>query len=716
MERAVLQTEADRYVILRRLAEGGMGKVYLGKKVGLQGFEKEVVLKQLMPEFTSQPQLIDLFLREARLSATLDHANIVHTLDLVAAGSNYYIVMEYVRGGDVRTILKRIRRRQRELNASAAIFIARETLAALAYAHSKKGANGEHLGLIHRDVSPSNIMISGAGEVKLTDFGIAKASTHKSVFYRVKGKVGYMSPEQAYADRPLDARSDLYSVAVILHEMITGERLFVGDLLSAPSQIYNQPIPRLEGRKTVPPGLDALLDVGLAFNRDRRYATANDFIDALNQLAFQTGSLYTAPDLAAHLRAVCGEDPSLWNQEVGEEHQPAGTEVLPGDRAIQQDDREDDEEDEFSEVGLTSIINPNTTVTVASSLVADFDVIRHAPTSAASPRSRRSPDSDLDEADTAFDEPTESSIDEDAPTRIHSADDALLRGDDAPTRIAPLDPADFEDQTRREPRGVVHRAEQGGPHRAGPLSAPANLGTDRLQRRRSDPLRTTQSLDRRQRNAMLIAAAALTISAIAIVITVGLSQPSEGGSTGAKSGKQATAQHALLREPTRVMTSKAAHAAKRNGSTHTAYAGLTINSSPAQASVFLDGKKQCNTPCELKGLRRKHVYLLSLEHQGHERWSKLFTLPTAPGTAKISAYLTAAKPPAKSHGYLEIRSTPAADIAINGVSIDKVTGADPIALPTGSHAIRLSHPQRKKTITFEVEITDGQTVRRVVRF
>src|SRR6187401_2879063 len=144
----------ERYVVLEYLAEGGMGAIYLGKKLGAGGFEKEVVLKQLLPEFTQQPEFIDLFLREARISATLDHANIVHTIDLVNAGDQYFIVMEYVRGGDLRTLLKRAKRRRKRMDAASALFVARELLSALGYAHGKVGTDGKPLGLIHRDVSP----------------------------------------------------------------------------------------------------------------------------------------------------------------------------------------------------------------------------------------------------------------------------------------------------------------------------------------------------------------------------------------------------------------------------------------------------------------------------------------------------------------------------------------------------------------------------------
>src|SRR5512138_227975 len=126
----------DRYVVLEYLSEGGMGAIYLGKKLGAGGFQKEVVLKQLLPEFTSQAEFIDLFLREARLSATLDHANIIHTIDLVTAGNEYFIVMEYLAGADLRTLLKKAKRRRKHFSAAAGILMAREVLSALAYAHA----------------------------------------------------------------------------------------------------------------------------------------------------------------------------------------------------------------------------------------------------------------------------------------------------------------------------------------------------------------------------------------------------------------------------------------------------------------------------------------------------------------------------------------------------------------------------------------------------
>jgi serine/threonine protein kinase len=348
VDRAVLETASDRYVIVEYIAEGGMGAIYLGKKIGVGGFEKEVVLKQLLPEFTREPKFIDLFLREARLSASLDHANIVRTVDLVTAGDDYFIVMEYVRGGDLRTLMKRVRRRHQRFPPHAALFIAHEILEALSYAHSRVGSDGRKLGLIHRDVSPSNILLSGAGEVKLTDFGIAKASTHRSVFFKVKGKVGYMSPEQARGE-PIDARSDLFSLGVVLYEVLVGERLFVGDLMSTAAAIYSQPIaPPSKRRPELPEELDAVLEKALSLDRRGRFQSPEEFQDALSRVAAKRRLLCGASEMASVLRQVCGDDPAQWlRMESLAPEDTQGTAITGGTGAM--DDELDGEEDEPSQ-------------------------------------------------------------------------------------------------------------------------------------------------------------------------------------------------------------------------------------------------------------------------------------------------------------------------------------------------------------------------------
>jgi serine/threonine protein kinase len=342
----------DRYVVLEHLSEGGMGAIYVGKKLGAGGFEMEVVLKQLLPEFTQQEEFIDLFLREAKLSATLDHANIVHTIDLVTAGNEYFIVMEYLPGGDLRTLLKKAKRRGRRFSPAAAIYISREVLSALSYAHAKRDFEGQPLKLIHRDVSPSNILLSYSGEVKLTDFGIAKAATHTSMFYKVKGKIGYMSPEQAKSD-PLDHRSDLYSLAVCMYEIITGERLFVhAGLTTSADEIYSQPVPTISKKVPgLPTELDAIMQRALAIDPDARYQTAGELQEALMRCAHRNGLLMSAPELAKELREACGAT-ETWREDADDDDFGyairAGTEIYD----VDEDEGEDLDEDEDDDLAI----------------------------------------------------------------------------------------------------------------------------------------------------------------------------------------------------------------------------------------------------------------------------------------------------------------------------------------------------------------------------
>jgi serine/threonine protein kinase len=289
-----------------------MGAIYLGKKLGPGGFEKAVVLKQLLPEFTARPEFRDLFFREAKISATLDHVNIVRTFDLVRSDDALFIVMEYVRGTDLRTISWRARRKRKALSPAAVMHVAIEILAGLAYAHTRRSAGGEPLGIIHRDVSPSNILCSSQGEVKLSDFGIAKAVTYSSVFYRVRGKVGYMSPEQA-RNLPIDCRSDLFSLAVCIFETLLGERLYTGDLQTPADVIYAQPIPALRERfPQLPAELENVLRHALAQDPDQRFADAAEFGQALRHVARRHGLMCSGPDLAAELATLLGNDADRW--------------------------------------------------------------------------------------------------------------------------------------------------------------------------------------------------------------------------------------------------------------------------------------------------------------------------------------------------------------------------------------------------------------------
>ncbi len=324
MERELVASPKDRYVIERYLAEGGMGAVFLGRKQGVGGFEKQVVLKQLLPEFTKREEFIELFLREARVSASLDHANIVHTIDLLQSGDTYYMVMEYVKGADLQTLLRRARKRDELFKPGFAVSVARSLLDALQYAQTKTGDDGKPLRLIHRDISPSIVLVSESGEMKLTDFGIAKVASHNSVFQRVKGKFGYMSPEQALGKK-IDLRSDLFAVGVVLYEALVGERLFVAELTTSPNEIFEQPIlPPSARRPGLPPPLDEVVMRALQLDANDRFQSAEEFQTALSDVTRRFGVFAGPSDVSADLRRVCG-DPSTWLNPEEDAPPPAGT-------------------------------------------------------------------------------------------------------------------------------------------------------------------------------------------------------------------------------------------------------------------------------------------------------------------------------------------------------------------------------------------------------
>ncbi|HVT07622.1 MAG TPA: serine/threonine-protein kinase, partial [Polyangia bacterium] len=220
-------SHASRYTILRKVTDGGTAEIFLAKQHGAQGFEKTVVLKRIFTTFYADPQFRHMLVDEAHVAMSLNHSNIVQVLDLGESEGRYFLALELVDGWSLDRILKRAKAAGVQLPPPLALYVTAEVCRALAYAHAKKRPDGKPLGIVHRDVSPHNVLISEQGEVKLTDFGIAKAmnKTEKSLGNLIKGKVAFMSPEQAAA-APLDARSDLFSVGTILYAMITRRHPF----------------------------------------------------------------------------------------------------------------------------------------------------------------------------------------------------------------------------------------------------------------------------------------------------------------------------------------------------------------------------------------------------------------------------------------------------------------------------------------------------------
>ncbi len=219
------------YILEEKIASGGMAELFKAKRKGVEGFEKTVVVKRILPHVAEDREFIDMLIDEAKIASQLSHPNIVQIFDLGKKEGSYFIAMEYIHGKDLRTILKTLNSKGRLLPYELSAYIAMKICDALYYAHNKKDSLGRPLKIVHRDVSPQNILISYEGDVKLTDFGVAKASTklHQTVAGQIKGKMLYMSPEQSKGSKEIDFRADLYSLGCVLFEIITGKKLFMAD-------------------------------------------------------------------------------------------------------------------------------------------------------------------------------------------------------------------------------------------------------------------------------------------------------------------------------------------------------------------------------------------------------------------------------------------------------------------------------------------------------
>jgi serine/threonine protein kinase len=271
-----------KYLLVGELAIGGMAEVFLAVQLGPEGFVKVVVLKRALPHLSAAPEFVRMFVNEARLTGRLDHPNIARTYEFGCHHSQYYTVMEYLPGEDLRGVLRRLGARHQHLPVNVAVAIVTKVLAGVEFSHELTDLGGRPLHLVHRDLNPSNIMVTYAGEVKLIDFGVAKTrgtQTHGGV---IKGKLAYMAPEQILGCG-VDRRADVFSAGVVLWEALTGRRLFVRDNDAATMYaIVNDlpPTPRAI-RPEVPPVLETIVMRALSRRPEDRYETAGDMQLAL---------------------------------------------------------------------------------------------------------------------------------------------------------------------------------------------------------------------------------------------------------------------------------------------------------------------------------------------------------------------------------------------------------------------------------------------------
>jgi len=304
-----------KYELLEKIATGGMAEIFRAASISVGGFRKEVALKRILPHMSTDAEFVSLFISEANLVVSLNHSNLVQVFDFGRVQSSHFIAMELVDGRDMTQILIKQSRRRRTVPLEVACYIISETLLGLEYAHTRRGPDGEPLSIVHRDVSPHNVLVSFDGMVKITDFGIAKARNRVSLGKPglILGKFAYMSPEQAHGEDVTPA-SDVYSAGVTLYETITGRRLFYSEDPAHTLAKVRKPrvSPPSEYNPEVPPELDAIVLKALAPEPADRFASARDLADTLQAYLHDVVEVFNDSHLARFMK-------DLFSDEVGEQ-------------------------------------------------------------------------------------------------------------------------------------------------------------------------------------------------------------------------------------------------------------------------------------------------------------------------------------------------------------------------------------------------------------
>ena len=301
-----------KYRITDKIDAGGMAEVFRGVSESSVGnIRKPVAIKRILPSLTKNKKFIQMFLDEARLSMNLQHANVVSVFDIGVADTTYFIVMEHVDGGNLKSLVEWMKKQGKRMPVAHAVYIIMEVCKGLQYAHDLSDPEtGEPLSIVHRDISPPNVLISRRGEVKLVDFGLAKASsqlesTDPGV---VKGKFSYLSPEAA-SGKEVDPRTDIFAVGIVLYELLTGKRLFFGESDYQTVELVRQAkVPRIDAQNPeVDAELDTIIRKALAKDVNARYQTAGDFQEALAQHLFSRGLKVTSRDIAQLVQSMVAD-------------------------------------------------------------------------------------------------------------------------------------------------------------------------------------------------------------------------------------------------------------------------------------------------------------------------------------------------------------------------------------------------------------------------
>lgn len=435
------------YRLTQQIATGGMAEIHLAKTRGIEGFEKYVALKMIHPNFSSDDHFVQMLIDEAKISVQLQHGNIAHVFDLGRVGNTYYIAMEFVDGHDLFKILRKSSEQDRYMPIESACFIAKEVCAGLDYAHHKRDAAGRPMGIVHRDISPQNVLISHSGEVKIVDFGIAKATMRvkQTAVGVIKGKYYYMSPEQAWGDS-VDHRTDIFSAGILLYEMLTGQMLYLEeDMNKLLDMVRKADIPPPSTKRPdIPRELDRIVMRALAKKPDQRWQAASDFGTAIERFLHGFAPDYRAQRLSAFVRDIIPVpiEPVAPRPEVANVDTDRVTKGLVRQSIMSRSEFTDENSVIFR-------LNPKagSVERVSDSRLRTPPTLpsRHAPTADRQTKLRPSPRQSIDETRAAKtfvgEDPTFGSM------------DAALRRDNASETLEPIEPIDEEPTQIDAPAG-----------------------------------------------------------------------------------------------------------------------------------------------------------------------------------------------------------------------------------------------------------------------
>ncbi|MGZ6143987.1 MAG: serine/threonine protein kinase, partial [Myxococcales bacterium] len=308
-----MTTPLGKYKLVKLIASGGMAEVYLAKQAGAAGFEKMVCLKRILPHLARDKQFVEMFLNEARLAARLDHPNIVSIFDLGEANGNYFIAMEFIDGPSLRAIHKLAAERGESLPIPEICKIVSMASGGLQYAHDLTEPDGKPLGLVHRDISPDNVLVHRNGSAKVVDFGIAKAANSSSQTRTgtLKGKVAYMPPEQLRGEQ-LDRRTDVFALGVVLYELLAGKRPWEGtsEVALIGKIMTEEPEPLATLRPDAPGELCTIVEKALAKDRSQRYQSCHELQADLEALMVEMGQTITPSRISDFVKAYSPEPQS----------------------------------------------------------------------------------------------------------------------------------------------------------------------------------------------------------------------------------------------------------------------------------------------------------------------------------------------------------------------------------------------------------------------